>query len=49
MDWLGTALIVSELVLVVSATTDSAGAPHQWKTPYVYIYAYPKLFTLQPR
>jgi MFS family permease len=37
MDWLGTALIVSGLILVVFAITDSAGAPNQWKTPYVYI------------
>lgn len=37
MDWLGTALIVSGLILVVFAITDSAGAPTQWKTPYVYI------------
>ena len=37
MDWLGAALIISGLVLVVFALTDSAGAPEQWKTPYVYV------------
>ncbi len=36
MDWLGSALIVSGLVLVVFALTDSAGAPSQWRTPYIY-------------
>ncbi len=29
MDWLGAALIVSGLILVVFALTDSAGAPNQ--------------------
>jgi len=37
MDWLGAALIVSGLVLVVFAFTDSAGAPDQWRTPYIYV------------
>ena len=37
MDWLGSALIVSGLILVVFAVTDSAGAPRQWRTPYVYL------------
>ncbi|MCJ1472941.1 hypothetical protein MMC13_001590 [Lambiella insularis] len=37
MDWLGAALIVSGLVLVVFALTDSAGAPNQWRTPYIYV------------
>ena len=37
MDWLGAALIVSGLVLIVFALTDSAGAPHQWRTPYIYV------------
>ena len=37
MDWLGSALIVSGLILVVFAVTDSAGAPHRWRTPYIYL------------
>ena len=37
MDWLGSALIVSGLILVVFAVTDSSGAPAGWKTPYIYI------------
>lgn len=37
MDWLGAVLIVSGLLLVVFAITDSAGAPNQWRTPYVYL------------
>lgn len=37
MDWLGAALIVSGLILVVFALTDSAGAPDQWRTPYIYV------------
>lgn len=37
MDWLGAALIVSGLVLVIYALTDSAGAPDQWRTPYIYV------------
>ncbi|KAI4172119.1 MAG: hypothetical protein LQ343_003767 [Gyalolechia ehrenbergii] len=36
MDWLGAVLIVSGLILVVFAITDSAGAPKQWRTPYIY-------------
>jgi MFS family permease len=35
MDWAGAALIVSGLVLVVFAITDSSHAPNGWKTPYV--------------
>ncbi|KAL8903784.1 MAG: hypothetical protein Q9207_003708 [Kuettlingeria erythrocarpa] len=35
MDWLGAALIVSGLILVVFAVTDAAGAHHGWRTPYV--------------
>ncbi|KAI4192317.1 MAG: hypothetical protein LQ346_004362 [Caloplaca aetnensis] len=35
MDWLGAALIVSGLILVVFAITDAAGAHHGWRTPYV--------------
>jgi MFS family permease len=35
MDWLGAALIVSGLVLVVFAITDSSHAPHGWRTPYI--------------
>ncbi len=37
MDWLGSALIVSGLILVVFAITDSSGAANGWKTPYIYI------------
>lgn len=35
MDWLGAGLIVSGLVLVVYAITDSSHAPNDWKTPYI--------------
>ena len=35
MDWLGSGLIVSGLVLVVFALTDSSHAPQGWKTPYI--------------
>jgi uncharacterized membrane protein (DUF485 family) len=35
MDWLGTATIVSGLVLVVFAITESAHAEHRWRTPYI--------------
>lgn len=35
MDWLGAGLIVSGLVLVVFAITDSSHAPNGWRTPYV--------------
>lgn len=37
MDWLGAALIVSGLILVVFAITDSSGAPDGWRTPYIYV------------
>jgi len=37
MDWLGSALIVSGLILVVFATTDASHAPQGWKTPYIYV------------
>ena len=37
MDWLGSALIVSGLILVVFAITDASGAPDRWRTPYIYI------------
>lgn len=36
MDWLGSALIVSGLILVVFAITDASHAPQGWKTPYIY-------------
>ena len=36
MDWLGTILISSGLILVVFAITDSAHAPRGWATPYIY-------------
>lgn len=35
MDWLGAALIVPGLFLVVFALTDSSHAPNGWKTPYI--------------
>jgi MFS family permease len=35
MDWAGAALIVSGLVLVVFALTDSSHAPNRWRTPYI--------------
>lgn len=37
MDWLGAILIVSGLILFTFAIIDSSHAPHQWKTPYIYI------------
>lgn len=37
MDWLGSTLTVSGLILVVLALTDSAGAPHQWRRPHLYV------------
>ena len=36
MDWLGSVLIVSGLILVVFATTDASHAPEGWATPYIY-------------
>ncbi|KAL8822563.1 MAG: hypothetical protein Q9191_006703 [Dirinaria sp. TL-2023a] len=37
MDWLGSGLIVSGLILVIFAITDSSHAPQGWRTPYVYV------------
>ena len=37
MDWLGAGLIISSLVLIVFAITDSSHAPEGWKTPYIYV------------
>ena len=37
MDWPGASLIVSGLILVVFAITDSSGAPNGWRTPYIYV------------
>ena len=37
MDWMGSVLIVSGLVLVVFAITDSSHAPQEWRTPYIYV------------
>lgn len=37
MDWPGTVLIVSGLILVVYALTDCAGAPGGWREPYILI------------
>ena len=37
MDWLGSALIVSGLIFVVFALTDSSHAPDKWRTPYIYV------------
>ena len=37
MDWLGSVTLILGLVLFVFAITDSAHAPHGWKTPYIYI------------
>lgn len=36
MDWLGSSLIVTGLILVVFAITDSSHAPEKWRTPYIY-------------
>ncbi|KAL9108870.1 MAG: hypothetical protein Q9227_006401 [Pyrenula ochraceoflavens] len=35
MDWWGTPLLVTGLVLIVFAVTDSSHAPQKWKTPYI--------------
>lgn len=35
MDWLGSALIVAGLILVVFATTDASHAPNGWRTSYI--------------
>lgn len=37
MDWIGSGLIVSGLILVVFAVTDSSHAPQGWKTPYIIV------------
>ena len=37
MDWLGSIMIVSGLLLVIFAVTDASHAPDGWKTPYIYI------------
>ena len=37
MDWLGAVLFFPGLILVVFSVTDSAHAPHGWKTPYIYV------------
>jgi MFS family permease len=36
MDWLGSILIVSGLIIFTFAVIDSSHAPDQWKTPYIY-------------
>lgn len=36
MDWCGTVLISTGLILVVFAITDSSHAPQGWATPYIY-------------
>lgn len=36
MDWVGSALIVSGLILVVFAITDASHASQGWRTPYIY-------------
>lgn len=37
MDWPGSILIVSGLILFVFAITDSSHAPDGWRTPYIYV------------
>jgi MFS family permease len=37
MDWLGSVLIVSGLILFTFAIIDSSHAPQQWCTPYIYV------------
>ena len=37
MDWWGSVLLVSGLILVVFAITQSSHAPKGWGTPYIYI------------
>lgn len=37
MDWLGSITIVSGLVLLVFAITDSSHAARGWSTPYIYV------------
>ena len=35
MDWVGSALIVSGLILFIFSITESSHAPNGWKTPYI--------------
>ncbi|RMZ84144.1 hypothetical protein DV738_g530, partial [Chaetothyriales sp. CBS 135597] len=35
MDYLGSGLIISSLVLIIFSITESAHAPHGWTTPYI--------------
>ncbi|KAH8598189.1 MFS multidrug transporter-like protein [Bisporella sp. PMI_857] len=37
MDWMGSILIVTGLILFTFAIIDSAHAPQRWNTPYIYI------------
>ena len=37
MDWLGSILIISGLILVVFAITDASYAPYGWKTSYILV------------
>ncbi|GAB1214569.1 hypothetical protein ATERTT37_003733 [Aspergillus terreus] len=37
MDWLGCALLIPGTVLFVFAIADSAHAPREWRTPYIYV------------
>ena len=37
MDWLGSIVIVSGLLLLIFAITDASHAPDGWKTPYIYV------------
>jgi MFS family permease len=37
MDWSGSVLIISGLIMLVFAITDSAHALHGWQTPYVFV------------
>lgn len=37
MDWIGSALLVPGVVLVIFAIANSAHASRQWKTPYIYV------------
>jgi MFS family permease len=41
MDYLGAALTISSLILIIFSITESAHAPHGWTTPYI-----PSLFVL---
>ena len=36
MDWLGSALVVCGLILVIFSLTDASHAPQGWRTPYIY-------------